>query len=126
MDKNMEMYKLKLLQILSRHVGRNRAISMPRLYEMVFDKPYNDKVSDTRPIRRLVTELRFEGVPILSTTSSAGGGYYLASAGSELDEYLAKLRKRALKILAMEAKIRKISLPELVGQLQLDLRRGGK
>jgi len=116
--------KNRLLATLSRHIGRSKAIGMAALYEDVFGEGWRDKVNDTRELRRLITELRKEGVPICSVTTKEGGGYYLASAGSELEAYCSKLRTSALKKLALEAKLRNITLPELLGQLTLSLTGG--
>lgn len=116
--------KNRLLAVLTRHIGKNRAIGMARLYEEVFGEAWSDKINDTRKLRSLITELRKEGVPICSTPSQTGGGYYLASAGSELEAYCSKLRTSALKKLALEAKLRNMTLPELLGQLTLSLTGG--
>lgn len=116
--------KNRLLAVLTRHIGKSRAIGMARLYEEVFGEAWSDKINDTRKLRSLITELRKEGVPICSTTLQTGGGYYLASAGSELEAYCSKLRTSALKKLALEAKLRNMTLPELLGQLTLSLTGG--
>ncbi|WP_051754558.1 hypothetical protein [Thermodesulfobacterium commune] len=112
-----EIYKAKLLAILAKHVGKSKSIGMGALYEQVFGNTCKDKVNQARIIRALVTELRKEGIPICSDQDKEGGGYYLAAAGKELEEYCMKLRKRALKILHMEAILRNKTLPELLGQL---------
>lgn len=116
--------KSRLLSVLIRHVGRERAIGMDVLSERVFGRPVRHKINDTRTLRALIDQLRADGEPILSTSTSAGGGYYIAAAGSETEEYLGRLHRRGLKPLALEAKIRKISLPELLGQMQLRLTTG--
>lgn len=119
MDK--EQAKTRLLEILIRHVGRHRAIGMGELFQMVYGETWNHRINDTRILRTLITSLRKEGTPICSVVSAAGGGYYLASAGSELETYCKNLRRSALRKLALEAKIRKKTLPELVGQISLNL-----
>ena len=40
------------------HVGKFNAISMTDLYEIVFDRPWNDKINDTRALRTLITAMR--------------------------------------------------------------------
>lgn len=119
-----ERYKNKLLRVMVKHIGKTNSISMSALYEAVFGEPCRDKINETRIIRRLITELRRDGVPICSDTDSEGGGYYLAAAGGELENYCMRLRIRALKTLRMEAILRKMTLPELIGQLNLNV--GGK
>lgn len=122
-DEKRAIYKAKLLAILVKHVGKSRSIGMGALYEQVFGDTCKDKVNQARIIRALVTELRKEGIPICSDQDREGGGYYLAAAGKELEEYCMKLRKRALKILHMEAILRNKTLPELLGQLVLSMGR---
>ena len=115
-----EAYKLAILQVLTRHIGRNNAISMGRLYRLAIGE-YADVINDTRMMRQIITELRDGGNPICSTPAQSGGGYYLSSAGSELKDYCVQQRKRALKILTREAVLRKITVPELLGQIQMEL-----
>jgi hypothetical protein len=103
------------------HVGEVNAISMTALYEAVFDRPWNDRINDTRALRHLITALREDGVPICSTSSQHGGGYYIAAAGSEFIEFLRKTERRALLILMRNARMKKVSLPEYLGQLKLDM-----
>jgi hypothetical protein len=122
-DEQRAIYKAKLLAILAKHVGKSKSIGMGALYEQVFGDTCKDKVNQARIIRALVTELRKEGIPICSDQDREGGGYYLAAAGKELEEYCMKLRKRALKILHMEAILRNKTLPELLGQLVLSMGR---
>ncbi len=120
-ESEKQMARSRLLMLMPRHIGRSKSIGMGELYERVFGESYDHRINDTKRLRKIVTELRNEGVPICSTSDRFGGGYYLASAGSELADFCEKLREQALRKLAMEAKIRKISLPELIGQLRLDL-----
>ena len=110
------------LKILSRHVGANRKIGMGELYFAVFGESWSNRINDTRALRKVITELRQEGVPICSVADSTGGGYYLASVDSELHRYLERLRTQALKKLALEAKIRRISMHELLGQMTMNFR----
>jgi biotin operon repressor len=114
----------KLLQVLAMHVGREHAIDMGELYTRVFGKLVNHKINESREVRKLITALRRKGIPIGSTSRTNGGGYYLVRASSELDEYCSSLRQRALRALVMEARLRKIGMPELLGQMQMNLSAG--
>lgn len=113
--------KTRLYQVLTQHVGKTRRIGMGELFEKVFREGWKNRINDTRRLRKFITELRNDGVPICSVATSSGGGYWIASAGSELNDYCQSLRGRAIKILSQEARLRKKTVPELMGQLSLDL-----
>jgi hypothetical protein len=106
---------------LSARVGKTNAISMVELYRRVFGREPRNKINDTRQLRRLIEDMRNEGSPICSSKTPEGGGYYLAAAGSELNDYCKKVRKQALKALAMEAGLRKITLPKLINEISINL-----
>jgi hypothetical protein len=111
----------RMLAELTSHVGEPNAIGMAALYETVFDRPWEHKINDTRALRRLITVMRTEGVPICSVSTTSGGGYFLAAAGSELVNYLRRTERRALQILMRNAKIKRISLPNYLGQIRMNM-----
>jgi len=113
--------RARILAEMSSHVGRHNAIGMAALYEAVFDRTWDNRINDTRALRHLVTILREEGVPINSSSSQDGGGYYLAAAGSELTDYLRRNERQALRKLKRNARIKKVSLPNYLGQLRLEM-----
>ena len=121
----IQYYTSKLLKIITGHVGKTGMIGMGELYTKVFGEPWAHRINDTRRLRRIITDLRREGVPICSVAANPGGGYYLSSAGSELTEYLGKLRAQGIRKLALEAHLRRMSLAELLGQAQLELMGSG-
>lgn len=110
-----------ILQALASHIGGPHAIGMGELYELVYGESWKNRINDTRALRQVITNLRSEGVPICSVATSYGGGYYLAVAGSELAGYLRNSERRALKILMRNARIKKISLPDYLGQMKLNM-----
>lgn len=112
--------RLRLHAALYSHVGKANAISMTALYEIVFERPWDDKINDTRALRHLITALRDEGVAICSTSSKDGGGYYIPAEGDEYIDYLRKRKIKALTLLKQNSLAEKISLPEYLGQLQLE------
>lgn len=114
----------RLLRVLATHHGRARAIGMGELYESVYGERWSHRINDTRRLRELITRLKLDGIPICSVSDQRGGGYFLASAGSDLDDYCRRLRLQALKKLAIEAKLRRVALPELLGQISMALERG--
>ncbi len=118
------MCRERLLSTLTSHVGSHNAIGMAELYQEVFGGIWENRINDTRAIRKLVTDLRAQGVPICSLSDKRDGGYYLAAAGSELTAYLRRSETRALKILMRNSKIQRISLPNYLGQIKMNLEGG--
>jgi hypothetical protein len=117
-----EAKKTRLTTILTHHIGRAKMIGMGELFTAVFGETYTDKINHTRALRDLIDDLqRIEAMPIVSVKAPTGGGYFLASAGSEMDAYCRGLRISALKKLQKEAQLRKTSLAALLGQIQLNL-----
>jgi len=116
-----EARKSRLKDELMEHIGWQNAIGMAELYEIIYGEGWENRINDTRGIRTLITALRNEGRPICSVSNSNGGGYYLAAAGSELDSYIKANERRALRVLSRNSRIRKISLPDYLGQMQLTL-----
>lgn len=119
-----EYRRTRLLSRMVSHIGQMNAIGMGELYESVYDQTWKHRINDTRRLRRIITDLRREGVAICSLSAAAGGGYYLPAVGSELKAYLGAAEKRALKILARNSKIKRISLPEYLSQMRLALEAG--
>lgn len=117
-DKELEN---RLLKVLMDHVGRANAIGMGELYESVFGISYGHRINDTRGLRKLITKLRQQGMRICSLSNQEGGGYYLASARSEMSDYIERLKKQGLKKLAQAAALEKKTLPEFMGQVLINL-----
>ena len=111
----------KVMAALNQHIGKANAVGMPALYEIVFGIPWDDHINSTRILRKLITAMRDDGFAICSSTSREGGGYYQPAAGSEMIDYLRIMERRALCILKRNSQMKKISLPDYLGQLKLDM-----
>lgn len=123
-DKNI--LKGRIQAILSRHVGRHRAIPAGALYRRVFDRPVQNKNNDLRPLRRLIHEMVHEDeepTMIASSNHPVTGGYYIP-IGQEAEEFVRQIERRGLADLARAAKMKKRSMPELLGQLALEYEDG--
>jgi hypothetical protein len=116
-----ERIKLVVLRELGHHFGKSRAIGMGELYVAVYGETWTHRINDTRPIRKVITELRREGYPILSGSSTNGGGYYLVTSASELDDYCSRYKNQALRKLHIVSKIKKVAMNALLGQLSMEV-----
>lgn len=106
----MSATKTDLLNALSSHLGRDHGISASALAA--------ELSVPTRQLRLLISRCREEdGVAICGHPST---GYYMACTPDELAESCAFLEHRALHSLRLLSRMKKVSLPELVGQLKLN------
>jgi hypothetical protein len=111
----------RLLAVLDRHWGRENCIGMGELWRKVFRLPYDHRINDTSELRRLIRKLRRRGEAICSISDKFNPGYYLAETPAELEEFAKRHERRGLTSLVQVARLRRIALPELLGQLQLSL-----
>lgn len=102
--------KTALLNVLSRHQGKDRGIGAKALAHELGIPP--------RRLRSLISACRDEeGQAICGTPST---GYYVAVTPEELQESCAFLEHRALHSLRLLSRMKKVSLPALMGQLMLN------
>ncbi len=71
-----------------------------------------------RTLRSAISTLREAGVAVVGTPET---GYFLAQNADELNECCAFLRSRAMHSLVIEARLKQLSMPELMGQIALDM-----
>ena len=98
----------QLISILSRHVGKSNGIGVKNLSCQLG--------CEERHVRKLVEALRDEGHAICAHPKT---GYFVAETPEELQTTCDFLHNRAMHSLALEAKLKKIPLPDLLGQLHL-------
>lgn len=99
-----------LVQLLStRHAGKAHGIGAEALARQL--------CITERMLRALVSEAREQGLAISATPET---GYFVAQTPDELLESCEFLRSRAMHSLRMEAQLRRIPLPDLLGQLHLN------
>ena len=72
--------------------------------------------ADQRRLRRLIAELRAEGHHICAHPET---GYFIARDEADLDHTCRFLYERAMCSLSQVAAMKRVSLPDLAGQLRL-------
>jgi hypothetical protein len=112
----MQITPGQVLNALQFHNGQAMGIHVRDLVMKVTGKTASCGVLERR-IRTLITELRLAGHAICGHPTA---GYYLAATPKELDDTCEFLRHRALSSLQIEARMRRISMPELLGQLSIN------
>ena len=108
--------KDRLLQVLSHHIGADNGAGVAALARAV--RGYTAGPADERKIRQAIEELRAEGHHICAHPST---GYYIAETDDELDRTCTFLYRRAMTSLRQVAAMKRVSLPDLAGQLNIRL-----
>ena len=103
------MNATRLLNALSAHQGRDRGIGAKALAIDVGVNP--------RRLRKLISQVRDEGIAVCGQPST---GYFVPVTAEELQESCAFLEHRALHSLRLLSRMKKVSLPDLLGQLKLN------
>jgi len=111
----MIIQRHQVVAALARHVGRENGVRIQDLVREITGEPQRDEHHERR-VRAIVAELRGEGEAICAHPSV---GYHVAASPEELDECCRYLRSRWIGTAVLEARLRKIALPELLGQLRL-------
>ena len=100
---------------LAHQVGAGNGIHVAELVRRITGQQVSHALLERR-VRQHITDLRMEGAHICGHPAS---GYYMAETAKELEDTCAFLRARAMSSLVIESRLRKVSLPELLGQLAL-------
>ncbi len=109
-----QLTQATLLAALSCHIGRERGVSISNLvYEATGHAPTPEA---ERRAREVVMELRLAGHHICAHPES---GYYIAASAEELNEACRFLVERAMTSLKQVAAMKRVSMPDLYGQLHL-------
>lgn len=98
-----------LLGYLQSHIGRDKGVTCAQIAVFIN--------WSERDVRKFVSELREEGEAVCGHPAN---GYFIAETAGELNDSCQFLRSRAMHSLTLEARLRKISLPALLGQLNLN------
>lgn len=103
-----------VLSAMERHVGAHRGITGACLVLEICGL-YATRAHE-RQLRKVIEELRREGHHLCGTPAE---GYYIAASEDELLRTCEFLHDRAMTTLAQVAAMRRVSLPDLRGQLRL-------
>ncbi len=109
--------EIQILKVLENHEGKpNRIARFAMLDQINAECPLFP--TDEREMRRVIKHLREQHGERIG---SCGRGYYKAVTADEVKAISGYHRKRALSELYSAAKIERSSLPELLGQLSLEI-----
>jgi len=111
---NKPFDKEEVLNILINHIGAKNAASAGELVREITSSDSN-AVSE-RLLRYKIRDLRLDGFHVCAHPAT---GYYMAANEAELNKTCEFLYDRAMASLTQVSKMKRISLPDLRGQLQL-------
>ncbi|WP_430391105.1 hypothetical protein [Dyella sp. 20L07] len=109
-----DMTRDTLLVALRGHIGRASGVTATVLCREVLRRTPTG--ADERQLRTLVVELRMQGHHVCAHPRD---GYFLASNADELDETCDFLKQRSMSGLQQVSAMRRVSIPDLVGQGRL-------
>lgn len=109
--------KFSVVSALKNHIGKSRGVTGEKLVSEILDVDVRlVKEVDKRRFRKVVEELRMEGLPICGYP---GSGYYMAADDKELIDTCLFLYDRSMTTLKQVARMRGVSELDLKGQLRL-------
>lgn len=109
-----DINKSTVLHALRNHIGQDAGIEIESLvWETCRREPTQSR---QRLAREIVSELRREGHHICAHPNH---GYFIAANDKELDDTCRFLTDRAITSLAQVAAMRRVSMPDLYGQMNL-------
>lgn len=103
-----------ILTVLSHHIGARHGITCRQLVRTL--NGGGDDTALERQVRQVVMRLRIQGEHICGLPTT---GYYIAESAEELDSTCLFLYERAMTSLKQVAAMKRVSLPDLAGQLRL-------
>lgn len=109
-----EQKKALLLTVMSVFIGKANGVTAKQLVELINFRCATQITQ--RELRSLVEALREDGYHICATPTH---GYFIAKSPTELEETCEFLRSRAMRSLKQIAAMKRISMPDLFGQLKL-------
>lgn len=105
----MKMNANQVLNALATHQGRDQGVSAKDLAARLGVPP--------RHLRKFISELREQGLAICGRPHT---GYFMAVTPEDLQESCSFLEHRAIHSLRLLSRMKKVSLPDLLGQLRLN------
>lgn len=109
-----EISTLTVQVILSLHIGKKNGICAKALADTCLGKAASQ--ADLRHLRKVIQELREQGQHICAHPST---GYFIAATAEELDDTCEYLYERVLCSLKQISRMKKVSIPDIRGQLRL-------
>lgn len=114
MNQNTDITQATVLAALAAHAGKEKGIHARDLARKIAGA--HSGPAAERRLRQVITELRLEGQHICGTPEQ---GYYLAADADELNHTCSFLYERAMASLKQISSMKRVSLPDLRGQLHL-------
>ena len=110
-----EISRDSVLAELSFHIGKERGVRCADIVRAITWREPTE--GDKRHVRHVIEDMRREGQHICG---HPGTGYFIAANDTELNDTCNFLLNRAMTSLKQISSMKKVSLPDLHGQLRLN------
>lgn len=110
----MQITPAQVLSELQYHIGKTTGIHVRELTQRITGQLVTEP--QERKVRQVISDLRMDGAHICGHPAT---GYFMAATPEELEETLQFLRSRSLTTLMLESRMRRVSMPDLLGQIHL-------
>jgi len=105
-----------VLAALAKHIGRGKGVSARELVVEITRRA--DSPAACRKLRKVIEELRQEGTHICGHPTS---GYFIAATDKDIAATCEFLYARAMTSLSQICRMKRISVPDIRGQLKLKI-----
>ncbi len=113
MNLDLDRDEQAVMKILRKHRGRQSAVKVDRIVQLTG--------INERQVRDIVRHLIHEHRAPVGSSTQKPYGYYWIVSGEEAEATVKALERRGISVLTRAADIKRITLPELLGQLKLEL-----
>lgn len=118
----MTQLETRILNIIQSRTKDN-PISVPKLTELVSDSLFDNPAEVD--VRQAVRSLIVDHGELIGSSTHKPSGYFLITDPEEIEKQYQKFLLQGLKLIGRGAKLKKIGLAKLLGQLSLELGNGG-
>lgn len=119
-DKTRTEIETEVRYILSKHIGKDNAVSRWELVERVFGREAAANRGNNNPFDRQIREVieKWRDVDLIVSSSSASG-YWLAADMQDIEEIASEFDKRSVNMLEKARNLRKRGLEKFGPQMPL-------
>lgn len=121
LDWSLDPAEARVLAILRCRRGRALAIAAADLAALAGIPGGTARRASPREIQEIIHRLRVEHHIPIASAAGKPNGYYMPETPEEIEQFCHELRAKALGSLQAMAAVKRVGLPELLGQLVMEI-----